>query len=365
MSDSASLQKFSCPFCQSPLEAGKEALHRRIQCWSCEEKFELSPEIFSPVAPTIASEAPTSSDELQSSLLEDTPTQAFTETNARTKRSRKSKKGQVLKSSRAKKTRSKKASQNKISKGLIFGVMLISLASFAGFTLMKTSSSEQVDNVTLEEAHSQYIPTGKEMTILNNNCIQCHGAIEVGKRIVKGSFDLVPLLQKGVQDDNTQSWLNVIDQIESGEMPPEQEPPLNEADKQAVVGFISHRLDKEALPQRLMTSFEILNTLSSVLGFDSRSYDPFERLHFIKNIDARFPTINSAALMSSDYLAELEAGLDMAIDRHVIPHTLKKQYLQYKDFDIIFEENISDDIGLTYRDTDKATKGMTAGKEKK
>ena len=371
------VQKFKCPFCQSALEAGEEALNRRIQCWSCEEKFELSDEIFyaearalEPVGEELLEEAES---QVDLSLLADGEAEKPRKRKKTVKGLKSNNKSRV----RTKSGRVSRKSQKKSSTAPVL-VLFMALAlggayywwskaeTKGGFSLAGQEVSSSVAGKNgLPEAHLHYVPTGVEMKLLNDRCIDCHGATKDGKRIVKGSFDLVPLLQKGVLDENTDAWLNVIEQIESGQMPPEEEKPLKVEESESLVNYISQKLDKRQIPQRLVTSFELLNTFSSVLGFDSRSYDPFERLHFIKNIDSRYPTVNSASLMSSDYLAELEQGVEMAINRHVKAFDYHKKYLDYKDFEIFFYESIAEDIGLTYKDTEAYIKKERAKLSKK
>lgn len=113
----------------------------------------------------------------------------------------------------------------------------------------------------------------KAEEILTDNCLNCHG--KVGKK-VKGGFNLSELLKS---TDNQADWMEVYRQIDSGDMPPEDEKPLSKAEKETALNFIKIRAssNKETY-QRVLSPVEIKNTLNDLLDIDEKFYNPFDSL---------------------------------------------------------------------------------------
>lgn len=107
------------------------------------------------------------------------------------------------------------------------------------------------------------------LPILKESCLECHG----GKK-VKGDVDFSKILTVEDADKNFELWETVVEVIEEGEMPPEDEPQLSEADKKAIVGWYQQRKKAsiEAKPSvftpRRLSGPEYRNTLRSLFGFD-------------------------------------------------------------------------------------------------
>ena len=55
---------------------------------------------------------------------------------------------------------------------------------------------------------------------LRQNCVACHGAITDGRKVVKGIFDITPLLKDGIQGRHTHDWVAVVEKLREKEMPP-------------------------------------------------------------------------------------------------------------------------------------------------
>ncbi|MDB4697411.1 DUF1592 domain-containing protein [Akkermansiaceae bacterium] len=109
----------------------------------------------------------------------------------------------------------------------------------------------------------------KVRPILEKNCLDCHG----GKR-VKGKVDFSKILTQKDADANFELWETVVEVIEAGEMPPEDEEPLSEADQKTIVTWYQERsqasIEAKATvfkPRRL-SGPEYRNTLRSLFGFD-------------------------------------------------------------------------------------------------
>ncbi|MEZ6056799.1 MAG: DUF1592 domain-containing protein [Planctomycetaceae bacterium] len=121
------------------------------------------------------------------------------------------------------------------------------------------------------------------------HCIECHGPEKS-----KGKLTLHTLdgdLTSGLELDK---WELILDKLESGEMPPEDQPQPSETSRQAVGKWIKARLLDDiakasqvpATPTaRRLTNFEYQNTMRDLLGFElnlieNLPEDPIQPYHF-------------------------------------------------------------------------------------
>jgi hypothetical protein len=191
---------------------------------------------------------------------------------------------------------------------------------------------------------------------LRQNCVACHGGITDGRKVVKGSFDITPLLKDGIQGRHTHDWVAVVEKLREKEMPPpDSKYKLTDVERKAAIDAVITTLDRGEIQERLLTPFEIANTYAKVFGLDREIYDPFQRLFFLENIDSAYPTINSPSLMSAAYLREIESGLDLTLD-HTVANgferiaAINKKYRDQKRFELRFTmtRTSMDRTGITY-----------------
>ena len=141
----------------------------------------------------------------------------------------------------------------------------------------------------------QPIPTGIEgfessiAPFLKQNCIRCHGPEKNKGKVTLHTLD--GDLSKGRE---LETWDSVLDMLESGEMPPIDEPQPSKAQVKAVRQWIESGMRDHAAraaaaePQagtRRLTNVEYQNTLSDLLGFeldviDDLPEDPEHYYHF-------------------------------------------------------------------------------------
>ena len=197
----------------------------------------------------------------------------------------------------------------------------------------------------------------EDLTALRRNCIACHGGITDGRKTIEGGFDITALLKDGIQERHTHDWVAVVEQLRDAAMPPsDSKYKLTDAERGAAMEAVFAQLDRGKIQERLLTPFEIANTYSLVFGFDRASYDPFQNLFFLENVDSAYPTINSSSLMSAAYLREIEAGLDLALDHAVangfnrIAPLDTKKYRDVNRFELRFlmTRTTEQFTGLTY-----------------
>ena len=113
------------------------------------------------------------------------------------------------------------------------------------------------------------IPFSAVQQVMVKHCIKCHG--HRGK--VKGDVNLMELKTVEVLKERTDLLETIIEVIEEGEMPPEDEPQLSSADKHAVTAHLK-KLLKESLakkgfahtPIRRMNRFQYNNSVVDLFG---------------------------------------------------------------------------------------------------
>jgi hypothetical protein len=134
----------------------------------------------------------------------------------------------------------------------------------------------------------------KVMPFFEANCIDCHGP-----KKSKGKITLHTLDGGFSSAEGMEHWETILDMLESGEMPPEDEPQPSEEDRAAVVKWIDSGLRESVkkaseVPHptvaRRLTNFEYENTMRDLLGFelkliDDLSNDPVKPYAFNNNAD--------------------------------------------------------------------------------
>ena len=107
------------------------------------------------------------------------------------------------------------------------------------------------------------------LPILKRSCLKCHGGEKT-----KGKVDFSAILTESDAGDHLDLWETVVEVVELGEMPPEEEKPLFPAERKKIrdwrEAFIRLPVEttlSEFRPRRLSAN-EYRNTLRSLFGFD-------------------------------------------------------------------------------------------------
>ncbi len=165
-------------------------------------------------------------------------------------------------------------------------------------------------NIAVIASLSAQIPTGltgfksKVEPFFKAHCIDCHGPEKSKGKITLHSLD--GDLSAGQEMER---WETILEMLESGEMPPEDEKQPSKADRAAVVAWIESGLrdyvKKEskiatATTTRRLTNFEYQNTMRDLLGFElelaeNLPADPAKPYHF--NNTAKFMLIGPDQLI--------------------------------------------------------------------
>ncbi|MCM8532856.1 MAG: hypothetical protein NE330_16935, partial [Lentisphaeraceae bacterium] len=149
-------------------------------------------------------------------------------------------------------------------------------------------------------------------SVVKDRCFACHG--EEGKD-VEGKFDFVKFLASGKA--NPKAWSIIYNEISKGNMPPEDEKPLNDDEKEVLLTEIKKLTATDTVVRntRPLTPNEIKNTVSDLFQVDSKVYDPFPRL-FQNYTSDNFYTVQENVL-TPYYLEDLYISLNDAITSYV------------------------------------------------
>lgn len=135
-------------------------------------------------------------------------------------------------------------------------------------------------------------PTGYQSKVapfFKTHCVQCHGP-----KKSKGKLTLHSLNGDLSLGQQLEKWESILEMLDSGEMPPAQQPQPTKAETEAVVKWIESGIrdyvktvsQTQAEPMtRRLTNVEYENTLSELLGFelnviDDLPEDPEDLYHF-------------------------------------------------------------------------------------
>lgn len=154
---------------------------------------------------------------------------------------------------------------------------------------------------------------------VQKHCIRCHGANE---QSADRRFDI---LDATLSDkDTAEHWQEILDIVNLGEMPPEDEPQPSADETKCFVATLTRQLDhaRESLTShaqphfRRLNRYEYRNTIRDLLGVNIESFDPTTSFPADDRVDG-FDNIGEH-LVLSDYLLQcyLEAA-SRSIDKAV------------------------------------------------
>jgi Protein of unknown function (DUF1592)/Protein of unknown function (DUF1588)/Protein of unknown function (DUF1587)/Protein of unknown function (DUF1585)/Protein of unknown function (DUF1595)/Cytochrome C oxidase, cbb3-type, subunit III len=165
------------------------------------------------------------------------------------------------------------------------------------------------------------------------HCQACH----TGKK-PKGNFHLDSLSFDFAQKSNRDRWLNVMEQLKSGTMPPKEKPRPPAQDARLLCDWISERV-KEGLANdaaggrvvlRRLNRTEYENTIRDLLAVDLDLKDLLPAETVSDGFDNRAEALHVSSFLMEQYLEAADAVLDAAIANEARPKTIKRR-LSIKD----------------------------------
>ena len=190
---------------------------------------------------------------------------------------------------------------------------------------------------------------GFSTQFFHSHCRVCHSGPES-----KGDFDVDQLLHEFDNRAERQKWQTVLEQIESGNMPPEEKPRPAPRDIQTLSDWINGRVaaaqaDRNASQGRVvlrrLNRNEYVNTVRDLLGVEVDLKDLLPLSTSVTGFDNNADTLHVSAYLMESYLAAAERALDAAITNEQRPPTIKQRY------DIKDERTVSS-TGSVYRHLD-------------
>ena len=115
--------------------------------------------------------------------------------------------------------------------------------------------------------------------LLLKHCSACHNPEES-----QGQVDLVTLLKQTPLVRNTSTWRIVMDRIDGGEMPPNDEPQPSNEERQELLNLLTRAIDQFDYsqidnpgyePARRLSNIEYDNTVSDLFGLTLRPSSKF------------------------------------------------------------------------------------------
>ena len=148
------------------------------------------------------------------------------------------------------------------------------------FPLSMLSPQDQayVRNALIGQVGSQALAKPMAKDFLNKYCTQCHGS---EKQKADRRFDMLSSTIKDFREQEL--WQEILDQLNLGEMPPEDESQPSERERLAVVKQITQGIAESRekfagkgshTVLRRLNKFEYANTVSDLLGLNTKSWNP-------------------------------------------------------------------------------------------
>lgn len=182
----------------------------------------------------------------------------------------------------------------------------------------------------------------------NQHCQKCHSGDKP-----KGDFRVDSLSQDFSDNKNVQRWLDVLEQLKSGEMPPKEKPRPPAQDVQTLIAWIRERAGAAELARaahgrvvlRRLNRTEYVNTVRDLFGVDVDLQDLLPPDASTSGFDNSAEAMHTSSYLMANYLEAADRVLDAAIANRPQPTLIKNRY------DIRKERSVQP-TGSVYRHTD-------------
>jgi hypothetical protein len=159
---------------------------------------------------------------------------------------------------------------------------------------------------------------------LNEHCGKCH----TGEK-PKGGFDLGSLSPGLADADSRRHWLSVMEQIESGEMPPENKPRPPAAQAEALTAWIRQTAAQSGdgrVVMRRLNRAEYANTVRDLLGVEVDLADLLPPDTSTNGFDNNAESLHTSSYLLRSYLEAADRVLNEAIVNESKPWQVKKRF---------------------------------------
>ena len=181
--------------------------------------------------------------------------------------------------------------------------------------------------------------------LFDQHCQKCHAGPKP-----KGDFRIESLTSDFADRANRAQWLTVLEQLQSGEMPPEDKPRPPEPEVQAVVDWISGQAREQNAKEgrvvlRRLNRAEYANTMRDLLGVEVDLTDLLPPNTSTSGFDNSAEALHTSSYLMRSYLDAADRVLDEAIANSGRPYQVKKV------FDVKDEKTVNPK-GSVYRHLD-------------
>jgi hypothetical protein len=159
---------------------------------------------------------------------------------------------------------------------------------------------------------------------LNEHCGKCH----TGEK-PKGGFDLESLSPGLADADSRRHWLSVMEQIETGEMPPETKPRPPATQVEALTAWIRQTAAQSGdgrVVMRRLNRAEYANTVRDLLGVEIDLADLLPPDTSTNGFDNNAESLHTSSYLLRSYLDAADRVLDEAIVNESKPWQVKKRF---------------------------------------
>jgi len=156
------------------------------------------------------------------------------------------------------------------------------------------------------------------LPFLTKHCTSCHGAEKP-----KGGINLARFTEESAVDQNRKTWRKVLENVESGDMPPEGKPRPSQEEIASLTSWTSAQLArvdcaKEVDPGRVtlrrLNRVEYNNTIRDLIGIDFHPADDFPSDDVGYGFDNIGDVLTLPPLLFEKYLAAAEQIAERAIE---------------------------------------------------
>ncbi len=225
----------------------------------------------------------------------------------------------------------------RIAVTMVVGVCLSSFMGSCANTIAQTEGGVHSKSDILPDKSSPHDQQPETYQLLAKYCFACHQGDDAAGDVAMDSFD--PNMTDG---NDAEAWKSVLDQVNSGEMPPEEADQPSEIQRQQLVVWLTSALDKIANQDiadpthgiRRLTRSQYTNTLQDLLGVSVNFGDVLPEEGKSGMGFSNSGNVLQTSSLHIDYWEQLaRSALDKAIAPATRPDTLRFRVTFGKDID--------------------------------
>lgn len=173
-------------------------------------------------------------------------------------------------------------------------------------------------------------PVDPAKTVFERYCQKCHSGEKP-----KGKFDITKLTPDFGDKKMRERWQVVLDQLESGDMPPKEKPRPAAEETKALTSWINERLTAAELAHqseqgrvvmRRLNRAEYANTVRDLLGVEVDLADLLPPDTGTNGFDNNAELLHTSSYLMRSYLDAADRVLNEAIANHGEPWQVKKRF---------------------------------------